>query len=701
MTKDLDHMLKNLEKQIKDFTLTMDNHQPVDTIESFGSEKHDRNENTTRNSDDVPLQLYYSKTHAMHENKRTFKEESMSTARVLQRSQTARRPVNVNTEMNKLSQSKSMRAPAGRNNKYNKENGHLSAEDEELRLAMQRAWAVLETNNNNENGMAEATEPQHSKVSNNMMSSTGRIQTVPLKTLTIRIYIDDAKTYKAVQLTNLLTTAMIVQYLRKKGLIDNSDDWALFEIDNSRGVERPLREWEIVLNVLTAWDADASNALLVKKYSYHHTLTSECVLQKKIAPMHGWLSIEYKKGKWQKRYCFIKENAIYHAKDNQGTSSSILCHLATYDVYTLFQPLKISPTPYLFAIKAQEKSSMFEKESDYIRFLAVEDQTALRDWVLSIRCAKSYIQYQHYPNRVINPLAPISLECILEDQSTNSIRRHKSTRDLNSNYHKLVEEPQSKNSLPRSDSTRRTGGSERRPSAAAAVAANNNPTQGLSRNPTLKNNTDVSNNSLSDAPLIDCSGSPTFAKGSLLAREEQPDQILYRQQQQQQQQQDLRQQHEETSNTLIHIEDRIKFSKGSLLDQKENGHNSTPVKMSRSVSTREVSSSNNINGGEHRRHVSLRRKPTTGKRLQHYDVPLPNNAAIASLPSPSPPALPSHNININNTITTTANNTTTTATTTLLQIDDTPERFHTRELRERHVKPLLDFDSDKRLTTRK
>lgn len=40
-------------------------------------------------------------------------------------------------------------------------------------------------------------------------------------------------------------------------------------------VERPLREWEIVLDVLSVWEPDASNALLVKKYSYHYTLTSE------------------------------------------------------------------------------------------------------------------------------------------------------------------------------------------------------------------------------------------------------------------------------------------------------------------------------------------------------------------------------------------------------------------------------------------
>lgn len=74
------------------------------------------------------------------------------------------------------------------------------------------------------------------EIDNSNMVSTGRIQTVPLKTLTTRIYIDDATNHKVVQLTNLLTTAMVVQYLKKKGLLDNSEGWTLFEIAKSHNV---------------------------------------------------------------------------------------------------------------------------------------------------------------------------------------------------------------------------------------------------------------------------------------------------------------------------------------------------------------------------------------------------------------------------------------------------------------------------------
>lgn len=80
------------------------------------------------------------------------------------------------------------------------------------------------------------------EVDKSNMVSTGRIQTVPLKTFTTRIYIDDAKNHKVVQLTNLLTTAMVVQYLKKKGLVDHSDEWTLFEIANSHGVGKKKKK---------------------------------------------------------------------------------------------------------------------------------------------------------------------------------------------------------------------------------------------------------------------------------------------------------------------------------------------------------------------------------------------------------------------------------------------------------------------------
>lgn len=217
------------------------------------------------------------------------------------------------------------------------------------------------------------------------------------------------------------------------------------------------------------------------------------------------------------------------------------------------------------------------------------------------------------------------------------MRRHKSTREV---------------SLPRSESTRRVD--EKRGLTRSGT------TRGSQRNPTVSTSTTTPQETVSP-PTTTEPEETTYAKGSLLAKEEE--------------------RHEEQQQTLIQIDDRIKFAKGSLLDKKEN----PPVpagKMTRSKSVREVSSTNNSAEEQpsSRRHVSLRRKPTNKK---HHDVPLPNttpmNNTTVSTPNLPPPAYSA-----------------TSANTTLLRLDDTPERFHSRELHGRHVKPLLNFDSNEK-----
>lgn len=39
--------------------------------------------------------------------------------------------------------------------------------------------------------------------------------------------------------------------------------------------ERPLRDWEIVLDTVLAWDGDMHNMLMLKKYPYRSSLTAE------------------------------------------------------------------------------------------------------------------------------------------------------------------------------------------------------------------------------------------------------------------------------------------------------------------------------------------------------------------------------------------------------------------------------------------
>lgn len=53
----------------------------------------------------------------------------------------------------------------------------------------------------------------------------------------------------------------------------------------------------------------------------------------------------------------------------------------------MLQMTRSSPTHFVFALRAQDKQKIFERQEDYIRLLCAEDQSSLKEWVLSIRCA--------------------------------------------------------------------------------------------------------------------------------------------------------------------------------------------------------------------------------------------------------------------------------------------------------------------------
>jgi hypothetical protein len=86
------------------------------------------------------------------------------------------------------------------------------------------------------------------------------------------------------------------------------------------GIERPLRDWEIVTQVLSAWDSTSSNAIVLKKYGYKSTL-SRSYLKGRYPRIQGYLYLELKPGKWQKRFCMLKQYSLYYYKQSDVTSN--------------------------------------------------------------------------------------------------------------------------------------------------------------------------------------------------------------------------------------------------------------------------------------------------------------------------------------------------------------------------------------------
>jgi hypothetical protein len=138
-----------------------------------------------------------------------------------------------------------------------------------------------------------------------------------IRKITIRIYIETSKTYKTCTLNSLMTALQVVKDLKSE------PGWTLFEICTEEGIERPLRDWEIVTDVVSAWGATSPNVMLIKQYGFRHSLVTSN-LTGKYPRIQGFMYLLLGPGKWQKRFCYLKEYCLYYLVDKKVRPQNVI-----------------------------------------------------------------------------------------------------------------------------------------------------------------------------------------------------------------------------------------------------------------------------------------------------------------------------------------------------------------------------------------
>lgn len=153
------------------------------------------------------------------------------------------------------------------------------------------------------------------------------------------------------------------------------------------GLERRLRKYERIRDVMNSWDRDQQNSLMVlpldstpddRAYDLAHVPKTE-------DPPIGFTFQLYhasKPGKWNKRWVTLMDTGqMFAAKrpdskftDKDGTT---LCHLSDFDIYTpreseMRRHLK-PPKKFCYAIKSQQKSNAFVNGENFIHFFCTDD----------------------------------------------------------------------------------------------------------------------------------------------------------------------------------------------------------------------------------------------------------------------------------------------------------------------------------------
>ncbi|KAK0510714.1 hypothetical protein JMJ35_007146 [Cladonia borealis] len=163
------------------------------------------------------------------------------------------------------------------------------------------------------------------------------------------------------------------------------------------GLERPLRRYEHVRDVMNSWDNDTQNTLVIIPsptggQDIDLDLSSVSSSQPGDTSVHIYHS--QKPRHWDKRWVTLRSDGqVLIAKKNGGEASNI-CHLSDFDIYipTASQISKQirPPRKVCFAVKSQEKSSMFVSTENFVHFFSTSDKALASAWYKAVQEWRSW-----------------------------------------------------------------------------------------------------------------------------------------------------------------------------------------------------------------------------------------------------------------------------------------------------------------------
>ncbi|KAL5386438.1 hypothetical protein DPSP01_004163 [Paraphaeosphaeria sporulosa] len=177
---------------------------------------------------------------------------------------------------------------------------------------------------------------------------------------------------------DLLRSASIV-------MTEKIDSYADILVENFAkvSVQRPLRMYEHVRDVMNSWDNDTQNDLEIINAAYtghdRATLLSSQVPDDKPEGLSCFIYYSSRPGKWNKKYVTLRSDGqLVMAKNETAKDQESICHMSDFDIYrpTELKLKKIKPPKsFCYAVKSQQKSNIFSDESRYVHFFCTSDNS--------------------------------------------------------------------------------------------------------------------------------------------------------------------------------------------------------------------------------------------------------------------------------------------------------------------------------------
>ncbi|RAL07624.1 uncharacterized protein BO97DRAFT_473513 [Aspergillus homomorphus CBS 101889] len=192
---------------------------------------------------------------------------------------------------------------------------------------------------------------------------------------------------------DILATGM--NYMAKG---DDPGKFILMESFADLGLERPLRRYESVRDVMNSWAHDEQNSLIIVPAASLDALAlldAQNVSLSQPADATFYLYYSQRPRKWDKRYVTLRSDGqVAISKKETGQESTNVCHLSDFDIYSptassLANNVK-PPKKFCQAVKSQQKSTMFLTTENFVHYFSTNDRDMADNWHKAVQTWRSW-----------------------------------------------------------------------------------------------------------------------------------------------------------------------------------------------------------------------------------------------------------------------------------------------------------------------
>jgi len=247
-----------------------------------------------------------------------------------------------------------------------------------------------------------------------------KIKEASVKKLFIKVFTCDGSA-KSLLVDEKMTVGHVTRILAEKNHVSLDPKWALVELVPDLYMERVYEDNELLVENCLLWKVDSKNTLWfierpekfdlfsrpevyllgtsssqkddqMEEHSRQELLEEYFSSSGVGAPQvegNIWLKADSKKS-WKKFYFILRTSGLYYAPKGKKTSKDLVC-LTTFDVNQVYYGVGWkgkykAPSEFCFGIKHPQIQA---KNPKYIKYLCVDTQKELHQWVTGIRIAKN------------------------------------------------------------------------------------------------------------------------------------------------------------------------------------------------------------------------------------------------------------------------------------------------------------------------